>query len=42
MVEVIQCFFGPEEGLQALLGRDVLDHCLLVYDGTRRAFTLAF
>jgi hypothetical protein len=29
-------------GVQALLGRDVLDHCLLVYQGPERGATLAF
>jgi len=29
-------------GYQALIGRDVLEHCLLVYDGPGRRFTLAF
>lgn len=29
-------------GYQALLGRDVLERCLLVYDGPGRSFTLAF
>jgi hypothetical protein len=29
-------------GVQALLGRDVLDQCLLVYHGPNRGVTLAF
>lgn len=29
-------------GIQALLGRDVLENCLLVYNGQRGFFTLAF
>ena len=31
-------------GLQVdmLLGRDVLDHCLLIYDGANRRFSLAY
>ncbi len=29
-------------GYQALLGRDVLERCLVVYDGPGRCFTLAF
>ena len=41
-VEVIECVFAPEEGIRGLLGRDVLAHCLLVYDGRRQAFSLAF
>lgn len=38
----IESVFAPEEGIQALLGRDVLQHCLLVYDGKGRTFHLAF
>lgn len=30
------------QGIQGLIGRDVLDRCLLVYDGPLGAFTLAF
>jgi len=29
-------------GYQAILGRDVLSHCLLVYDGPGQAVTLAY
>ncbi len=29
-------------GVDALLGRDVLDRCLLVYNGPRRQFTISF
>ena len=28
-------------GYQALIGRDVLEHCMLVYDGPGKRFTLA-
>jgi hypothetical protein len=42
LVMVIESFFAPDEGIQAMLGRDVLEHCLLVYDGIHRTFTLAF
>jgi hypothetical protein len=42
LMMVIESAFAPDEGIQAMLGRDVLEHCLLVYDGTRRTFTLAF
>ncbi len=41
-VEVLECFFAPDEGIQALLGRDVLENCLLVYDGKNKSFSLAF
>ena len=30
------------QGIQALIGRDVLKNCLLVYDGQNGTFTLAF
>ncbi len=30
------------QGIQALIGRDVLGSCLLVYDGQSGFFTLAF
>ncbi len=39
---VISSMFRPEENLQGLIGRDVLDHCLFVYDGKRKQFSLAF
>jgi hypothetical protein len=39
---VIDAVFQPDENIQALLGRDVLDHCLFIYDGQRQAFALAF
>jgi hypothetical protein len=29
-------------GYEALLGRDVLEHCLLVYDGPSRLLTIAY
>jgi hypothetical protein len=32
-VHVIESCFLPEEGIQGLLGRDILKHCLFVYDG---------
>jgi hypothetical protein len=38
---IIEQPLGPL-GYQALLGRDVLEHCLLVYDGPGRSVTLAF
>jgi hypothetical protein len=30
------------QGIQALIGRDVLKNCLLVYDGALGVFTLSF
>ncbi len=41
-VLVIEAFFLPEEGIQAILGRDVLDYCLFIYDGLHGTYTLAF
>ena len=29
-------------GLQALIGRDILDRCILIYNGTQEFFTLAY
>lgn len=31
-----------QQKIQGLLGRDVLEHCLLVYDGRANSFALAF
>jgi hypothetical protein len=39
---VIESIFGRDEGVQALIGRDVLAHCLFVYDGQCGTFSLAF
>ena len=41
-VAVLGAYFGPAGDIEALIGRDVLDHCLFVYDGPRRIFSLAF
>jgi hypothetical protein len=30
------------QGIQALIGRDVLANCLFVYDGRSKIFSLAF
>jgi hypothetical protein len=34
--------FGPEEDIQALIGRDVLQHCVFNYYGQHGEFALAF
>jgi hypothetical protein len=34
--------FQPHEGVQAIIGRDVLDRCVFTYAGPHRSFTLAF
>jgi hypothetical protein len=40
-VPVIASTLGAQ-GIQGLLGRDVLKECLLIYDGPANGFTLAF
>lgn len=30
------------QGFHALIGRDILDRCLFVYNGTTQLFTLAY
>ena len=32
----------PVQGIQALIGRDVLANCLLIYDGSENQLTLSF
>lgn len=39
---VVECQALSPPGIQALLGRDLLAHCLLVYDGLSQRFSLAF
>lgn len=39
---VLGCYMTPEDGVQGVRGRDMLAHCLFVYDGRRRVFTIAF
>jgi hypothetical protein len=34
--------FGPEEHIQAIIGRDLLDKCVLRYEGPHKTFELAF
>lgn len=34
--------FHPSEGIQGVIGRDLLVHCIFIYLGTERKFTLAF
>ena len=41
IVPVIEANLSAQ-GIQALIGRDVLKNCLFVYDGTAGIFTLAF
>jgi hypothetical protein len=41
-VTVVECLPLASPDIQVLLGRDVLAHCLFVYDGTAGRFSLAF
>jgi hypothetical protein len=41
-LKVIGSIFLDGLKVQMLLGRDILDNCLLVYDGPHRRFTLAY
>jgi hypothetical protein len=41
-VTVIEAAFWPEEGIQAVIGRDLLKHCSFLFDGGRNAFWFAF
>lgn len=40
-VEVLGCHFADDEGIQAMLGQDILSGCLFVYNGIGRTFYLA-
>lgn len=39
---VLECAFGPDDGIQALIGQDVLKHCLFVNNGPLNSFSFAF
>jgi hypothetical protein len=41
-VPVAESTFHPTEPYQILIGRDLLQHCLLVYDGKGGSFAFAF
>jgi hypothetical protein len=41
-VLVIEAVFGPEEVIQAVIGRDLLKKCTFLFDGGRNAFWFAF
>jgi hypothetical protein len=41
-VPVLGCWFTEGEGIRAMLGRDVLRHCLFVLDGKAGVFSLAY
>jgi hypothetical protein len=34
--------FQPDEEVQGIIGRDVLDHCVFQYLGPEQKFTLSF
>jgi len=42
LVTMTEAEFPAETGIRAVIGRDVLAHGLLVYDGRRQTFTLTF
>jgi hypothetical protein len=39
---VVEAYLLLSQGIHALIGRDVLQHCLLTYNGTTNLFTLAY
>jgi hypothetical protein len=39
-VDVIPGVFPPTDQVQGIIGRDLLDDCVFIYDGKRRNFTL--
>jgi len=42
-VHVIQCDdFNPDEEVQALIGRDILRHCVFTFSGPHNSFSLSF
>jgi hypothetical protein len=41
-VQVLGCCFSEDEGIKAMLGRDVLQQCLFVLDGKAGVFSLAY
>jgi hypothetical protein len=41
-LRVLAHHFGDDEQARGLLGRDILDQCVLTYDGPGKVFTLAF
>jgi predicted aspartyl protease len=41
-LRVAACELYLRQGIHALIGRDILERCILVYNGTTNEFTLAF
>lgn len=41
-LRVLAHHFSPNEKAKAVIGRDLLAHCILEYDGVKRYFTLSF
>lgn len=39
---VAECALFASQGFHALIGRDVLEHCVLTYNGSTRLFILAY
>jgi hypothetical protein len=42
MLAVVEAQLLLGQGFHALIGRDVLAHCFMVYNGTTNLFTLAY
>jgi hypothetical protein len=41
-LRVAACELFLRQGIHALIGRDILSHCILIYNGQHRFFSLAF
>lgn len=41
-IPVVEAPLFERQGFHALIGRDVLKNCVLIYDGERGVYTLAF
>ena len=41
-IPVVCCELLTSQGFHALIGRDILDRCLFVYNGSVKLFTLAY
>lgn len=39
---VVECILLANQGFHALIGRDILQHCILSYNGVMQQFTLAY
>jgi len=39
-LQVIECYFAPDEGIMGMLGRDVLNRCRFLFDGRANTYSL--